>query len=107
MTRGIFMYALTSMPIQKKLPTIFALLMPSLAVFAVACGSSESEDELFPQISDPGRVFSLDELIATPYKEVSNYSAEGLPRASDPLCFGREIANSHQKKGSHRKMRPF
>jgi len=101
------MYALTSMPIQKKLPTIFALLMPSLAVFAVACGSSESEDELFPQISDPGRVFSLDELIATPYKEVSNYSAEGLPRASDPLCFGREIANSHQKKGSHRKMRPF
>ena len=76
------MYALTSMPI-KKILTIFALLMPSTAVFAVACGSSEIEDELFPQISDPGRVFSLDELIGTPYKEVSNYSIEGLPGASD------------------------
>ena len=69
------------MPIHKKLLLIFALLMAS--VVAVACGSSESEDELFPQISDPGRVFSLDELIATPYKEVSNYSTEGLPGASD------------------------
>jgi hypothetical protein len=67
----------------KKMLTIFALLMPSIAVFAVACGSSEIEDELFPQISDPGRVFSLDELIGTPYKEVSNYSIEGLPGASD------------------------
>ena len=73
------------MPIHKKLLLIFALLMAS--VVAVACGSSESEDELFPQISDLGRVFSLDELIATPYKEVSNYSTEGLPGASD-VSFG-------------------
>jgi hypothetical protein len=71
------------MPIHKNLLPIFALLMASMVVFTVACGSSESEDELFPQISDPGRVFSLDELIATPYKEVSNYSTEGLPGASD------------------------
>jgi hypothetical protein len=53
------------MPIHKKLLPIFALIMASIVVFAVACGSSESENELFPQISDPGRVFSLDELIAT------------------------------------------
>jgi hypothetical protein len=71
------------MPLHKKLLPIFALLMASIVVFAVACGSSESEDELFRQISNPGRVFSLDELIATPYKEVSNYSTEGLPGASD------------------------
>ena len=71
------------MPLHKKLLTIFALIMASIVVFAVACGSSESEDELFPKISDPGRVFSLDELITTPYKEVRNYSTEGLPGASD------------------------
>ena len=75
------------MPIHKNKLPIFALLVASVAVFAVACGSSESEDELFPQISDPGSVFSLDELIATPYKEVSNYSTEGLPGASD-VSFG-------------------
>jgi hypothetical protein len=69
--------------IHKTKLTISALLMAFVVVFTLACGSSESEDELFLQISDPGRVYSLDEMIATPYKEVSNYSTEGLPGASD------------------------
>ncbi|MEE8046156.1 MAG: DUF6810 family protein [Dehalococcoidia bacterium] len=71
----------------KRMLQEFVLLMALMDMTAVACGSSEGEDDSFSKISDPGKVFSLDDLIATPYKEVSNYSTEGLPGASD-VSFG-------------------
>ena len=58
-----------------------------LVLAIAACGSSESENDTFPQISDPGVVLTLDDLLSTPYKELSNYSTEDLPGATD-VSFG-------------------
>jgi hypothetical protein len=66
---------------------ILIVVMVFAVVLATACGSSASEEEVFPQISDPGQVFSLDDLLATPYKQSNNYSTEGLPGATD-VSFG-------------------
>jgi hypothetical protein len=55
-----------------------------LLLFAVsACASAANEEENFSQISDPGQVFTLDDLLQTTFKESSNYSTEGLPGSSD------------------------
>jgi len=61
--------------------------MSSLAIIAGACGSSESDEVQFQKISDPGTVFTHADLLATPYKESSNYSTENLPGATD-VSFG-------------------
>jgi len=53
------------------------------AILFAGCGSGESEEALFLQISDPGQIMTLDDLLATPYKELSNYSIEGLSGAID------------------------
>ena len=71
----------------RSLIPISCLLSLILVLTIAACGSGEAEDEAFPQISDPGVVFTLDDLLATPYKESSNYSTEGLPGATD-VSFG-------------------
>ena len=61
--------------------------MSSLAIIAGACGSGESDEVSFQKISDPGTVFTHADLLATPYKESSNYSTENLPGATD-VSFG-------------------
>ena len=60
----------------------FIALLTLSAIFIAGCGSGQSEDEVFPQISDPGTVFTLDDVLATPYKELNNYSTDELPGAS-------------------------
>jgi hypothetical protein len=61
--------------------------MFALLISAVGCGDGEAEDDSFPKISDPGVVLTLQDLLATPYKESSNYSTENLPGATD-VSFG-------------------
>lgn len=57
------------------------------AAFVAACGSNETEEVTFPQISDPGSVFTIDDVKATGYKESSSYSTEGLPGVTE-VSFG-------------------
>jgi hypothetical protein len=67
---------------------LFTILMLSvLAAAPVACGSSESDEVLFPKISDPGTVFTLDDVMETGYKKSSTYDTDGLPGASE-VYFG-------------------
>lgn len=68
-------------------PLLAFAIIAVVALAPVACGSSEEEEALFPKISDSGAVWTLDDLKATPYKESSNYSTEGLPGATD-VSFG-------------------
>ncbi len=70
-----------------QLSLIIALASTVLVTALAACGSSESEEFIFPQISDPGSVFTIDDVKATGYKESSSYSTEGLPGAID-VSFG-------------------
>ena len=63
---------------------LLKLVLIGLMLFAVsACGSDVNQEENFPQVSDPGHVFTLDDLLKTTFKESSNYSTEGLPGSSD------------------------
>ena len=48
---------------------------------AGACGGT-SEDDLFPQISDPGQTITVEMLQATPFKQSKEYALEGLPGAT-------------------------
>ncbi len=92
----------------RHLPQLIALLTLS-AIFITGCGSGSSEDELFPQISDPGTIFTLDDVLATPYKELNNYSTDELPGATaasygfmriddgDPYDFEIRVYESHQE----------
>lgn len=76
-----------SLPVKK---SHLAALVAALAAFAfgaAACGSSDSGDDPFPQISDPGRVITIEDLRATAYKESNTYSTENLPGATD-VSFG-------------------
>jgi hypothetical protein len=73
--------------IRKNMLLTIALLVAAVAATALGCGSSDSNEDVFIQVRDPGHVFSMADLIATPYKEVSNYSTEGLPGATD-VSFG-------------------
>ena len=63
--------------------TLLIALLTISTILIAGCGSSSSEDELFPQISDPGTIFTLDEVLATPYKELNNYSTDELPGATE------------------------
>ncbi len=62
-------------------------MMVAFAIASVACGSGESEEYLFLKISDPGVVFTLDDVMALGYKKSSTYSTEGLPGANE-VYFG-------------------
>ena len=63
---------------------LLKLVLIGLVLFAVsACASATTEEENFQQISDPGQLFTLDDLLKTTFKESSNYSTEGLPGSSD------------------------
>ena len=63
--------------------TVFSALLTISAIFIAGCGSGASEDEVFPQISDPGTIFTLDNVLATPYKELKNYATDKLPGATE------------------------
>ena len=92
----------------RRLALLIALLTLS-AIFIAGCGSGSSEDELFPQISDPSTIFTLDDVLATPYKELNNYSTDELPGATDasygfmrigdgdPYDFEIRVYESHQE----------
>lgn len=71
--------------LQIRLLPALAVLMASIMIIAIGCGSSNSEEEGFPQISDPGVVLSTDDLLATPFKKSSTYDTVGLPGASNVL----------------------
>ena len=62
---------------------LFIALLTISTIVIAGCGSGASEDEIFPKISDPGRIFTLDDVLATPYKELNNYSTAELPGASE------------------------
>jgi hypothetical protein len=64
------------------LKLLIALLTISTIIIA-GCGSGANEDEIFPQISDTDRIFTLDDVMATPYKELNNYSTDQLPGATE------------------------
>ncbi len=68
---------------RKRITPVFIAFAVVLMVAAMACGSEESTDVAFAQISDPGKIFTLDDLLATSFKQSSNYSTEGLPGATD------------------------
>lgn len=84
------------------------MAMAAIIVTLGACGSGESEETVFQQISDPGQVLSIEDLLATPYKEVRDHSTEGLPGASyvsfgffkvsggDPYDYEVRFYESHQ-----------
>jgi len=63
--------------------TLFIALLTISTILITGCGSDASEDEVFPQISDPGTIFTLDDVLATPYKELNNYSTNQLPGATE------------------------
>jgi hypothetical protein len=70
--------------LQLRILPISLMLIIGLVTFVVAaCGSAESEEALFQQISDPGWVMTIDDLMATSFKEASNNSTDGLPGATD------------------------
>ncbi|NQW19284.1 MAG: hypothetical protein HQ477_00965 [Chloroflexi bacterium] len=81
------MKSLTHSSLSKRLLPIFLTLMILITMSFAGCWSSKDDDELFSQISDPGQVLTLDDLLATQYKESSSYSTEGLPGATD-VSFG-------------------
>jgi hypothetical protein len=62
---------------------LFIALLTISTIVIAGCGSGANEDEIFPKISDPGRIFTLDDVLATPYKELNNYSTAELPGASE------------------------
>ena len=69
---------------QHKHKKLLQLGLLGLSLFAfAACASATTEEKNFPQISDPGQVFTLDDLLETTFKESSNYSTEGLPGSSN------------------------
>jgi hypothetical protein len=70
-----------------RLTLIVALITAMLLTATTACGSSDSEEALFPKISDPGVVLTLDDVMATGYKKSSTYDTEGLPGATE-VYFG-------------------
>ena len=87
---------------------VVALAMAAIVMTLGACGSSESKDDSFAKISDPGKTLSIDDLLATTYKEVRDHSTEGLPGASyvsfgffkvsggDPYDYEVRFYESHQ-----------
>jgi hypothetical protein len=91
----------------RRITSLIALLTLS-TIFIAGCGSGSSEDELFPQISDPGAIFSLDDVLSTPYKELNNYSTDELPGATavsygfmriaggEPYDYEIRVYDSHQ-----------
>jgi len=86
-----------------------ALLVVAIIGAITACTSLTTEEDNFPQISDPGQVFTLDDLLKTTFKESSNYPTEGLPGSSavsygflripggDPYEYEVRFYESHQK----------
>ncbi len=91
-----------------RLHLVVAMAMAAIAMTLSACSSSESVDESFAKISDPGQTLSIDDLLATPYKEVRDHSIDGLPGASyvsfgfykvsggDPYDYEIRFYESHQ-----------
>jgi hypothetical protein len=89
-------------------PMMIVLLLALMVVVTGACGSGDAEEVAFQQISDPGQTLSIDDLLATPYKEVNDHSTEGLPGASyvsfgffkvsggDPYDYEVRFYESHQ-----------
>jgi hypothetical protein len=72
-----------SLPARKLLSAALIAVLTAMVLATAACGSSDSGDDLFLQISDPGRVITIDDLRATAYKESNIYSTENLPGATD------------------------
>jgi len=70
-----------SQHLHKQLLQLSLLVLFLLALSA--CASTTDEEENFPQISDPGQTFTLDDLLGTTFKQSSNYSIEGLPGSSN------------------------
>lgn len=87
---------------------ILVLAISMSAILLAGCGSGESEEAIFLQISDPGQIMTIEDLLATPYKELSNYSTEGLSGANnvsygflrvgegDPYDYEVRFYDSHQ-----------
>ncbi|MBC8452892.1 MAG: hypothetical protein H8D69_00300 [Chloroflexi bacterium] len=78
--------------LKQRLAPALTILLLAFLITATGCGSGETDDESFPKISDPGFVLTHEDLLATAYKESSNYSTEGLPGAID-VSFGFLRAN--------------
>ena len=85
LTGGYSLDSRKPLMLQIRLLPALAVLMASIMIIAIGCGSSNPEEEGFPQISDPGVVLSTDDLLATPFKKSSTYDTVGLPGASDVL----------------------
>lgn len=74
--------------VKSNILTSGAIFMAMIALITfTACRSNEVGDQRFPKVSDPGILFTIEDLLHTPYKELNNYSTEGLPGATD-VSFG-------------------
>ena len=74
--------------VKSNILTSGAIFMAMIALITfTACRSNEVADQRFPKVSDPGILFTIEDLLHTPYKELNNYSTEGLPGATD-VSFG-------------------
>lgn len=92
---------------RRSLPILVSGLV-LLLMTAGACGGT-SEDDLFPQISDPGQTITVEMLQSTPFKQSKEYALEGLPGATyvgygflrvgggDPYGYEVRFYESHQQ----------